>query len=207
MIQLLTSFSYANDFKKVIKWVVGIHVLIALIGIFGLPDFRFKKIPDLTIELSVLAPSSGGEQRSIAQPSTPQKVEKKEQVLPKDKNGTQTKDVPQTSSSSSASSALGPAAAPTVDADYKASYLKNPKPPYPPLAVKMRLEGRVGIIAEVLPDGKAGRVAIESSSGHELLDQSALQTVKQWQFTPARKDGVIITQVVRIPINFNLKSR
>jgi periplasmic protein TonB len=207
MSQLLTSFNYNNDFKKVIKWVVGIHVLIALIGVFGLPDFHFKKIPDLTIELSVLAPSSGGEQRSIAQPQTPQKVEKKEQVLPKDKDGTQTKEVPQTSSSSSASSALGPAAAPTVDADYKASYLKNPKPPYPPLAVKMRLEGKVGIIAEVLPDGKAGRVAIESSSGHELLDQSALQTVKQWQFTPARKDGVIITQVVRIPINFNLKSR
>jgi protein TonB len=207
MSQLLTSFNYNNNFKKVIKWVVGIHVLIALIGVFGLPDFRFKKIPDLTIELSVLAPSSGGEQRSIAQPPTPQKVEKKEQVLPKDKDGTQTKEVPQTSSSSSASSALGPAAAPTVDADYKASYLKNPKPPYPPLAVKMRLEGKVGIIAEVLPDGKAGRVAIESSSGHELLDQSALQTVKQWQFTPARKDGVIISQVVRIPINFNLKSR
>lgn len=207
MSQLLTSFNYNNDFKKVIKWVVGIHVLITLIGVFGLPDFHFKKIPDLTIELSVLAPSSGDEQRSIAQPQTPQKVEKKEQVLPKDKDGTQTKEVPQTSSSSSASSALGPAAAPTVDADYKASYLKNPKPPYPPLAVKMRLEGKVGIIAEVLPDGKAGRVAIESSSGHELLDQSALQTVKQWQFTPARKDGVIITQVVRIPINFNLKSR
>jgi protein TonB len=207
MSQLLTPFNYENNFKKVIQWVVGIHVLIALISIFGLPDFRFKKIPDLTIELSVLAPSSGGEQRSIAQPPTPQKVEKKEQVLPKDKDGTQTKDVAQTSSTSSASSALGPAAAPTVDADYKASYLKNPKPPYPPLAVKMRLEGKVGIIAEVLPDGKAGRVAIESSSGHELLDQSALQTVKQWQFTPARKDGVIISQVVRIPINFNLKSR
>lgn len=207
MSQLLTSFNYTNDFKKVIKWVLGLHILIGLLGVFGLPDFHFKKIPDLTIELSVLAPSSGGEQRSIAQPPTPQKVEKKEQVLPKDKDGTQTKEVPQTSSSSSASSALGPAAAPTVDADYKASYLKNPKPPYPPLAVKMRLEGRVGIIAEVLPDGRAGRVGIESSSGHDLLDQSALQTVKQWQFTPARKDGVIITQVVRIPINFNLKNR
>jgi protein TonB len=71
----------------------------------------------------------------------------------------------------------------------------------------MRLEGKVTLRAEVLPDGKAGRVAIESSSGHEILDQSALQTVKQWQFTPARKDGVIIPQVVRIPINFNLKSR
>lgn len=207
MSQLHNSFNYANDFKKVIKWVVGIHLLIALVGIFGLPEFRFKKIPDLTIELSVLAPSVGGEQKSIAQSSTPQKVEKKEQVLPKDKDGTQTKEVPQTASTSSASSASGSAAAPTVDADYKASYLKNPKPPYPPLAVKMRLEGKVSVLVEVLPSGRAGKVALESSSGHDLLDQSALQTIKEWQFTPARKDGVIIAQVVRIPINFNLKSR
>ena len=71
----------------------------------------------------------------------------------------------------------------------------------------MRLEGKVSLLVEVLANGRAGKVAIESSSGHDLLDQSALQTVKQWQFTPARKDGVIVTQVVRIPINFNLKSR
>ena len=207
MSKLLNPFNYEDNFKKVIQWVVGIHVLIALISIFGLPAFRFKKIPDLTIELSVLAPSLGGEQISIAKPPTPQKIEKIEQVLPKDKDGTQTKETPQTQSASSASSALGPAAAPTSDADYKASYLKNPKPPYPPLAVKMRLEGKVSVLAEVLPSGRAGKVAIESSSGHDLLDKSALQTIKEWQFTPARKDGVIITQVVRIPINFNLKSR
>jgi protein TonB len=207
MSQLLNSFNYSNSFKQVIKWVIGIHVLIALISIFGLPDSGFKKIPDLTIELSVLAPSSGGEQTSIAKPPTSQKIEKKEPVLPKEKDGTLNKETPQTASASSFSSALGPAAAPTSDADYKASYLKNPKPPYPPLAVKMRLEGKVSLLVEVLPGGRAGKVAIESSSGHEILDQSALQTVKQWQFTPARKDGVIISQVVRIPINFNLKSR
>jgi protein TonB len=63
------------------------------------------------------------------------------------------------------------------------------------------------LLVEVLSDGKAGRVGIESSSGHELLDGSALETVKKWQFAPARKDGVIVTQVVRIPITFNLKSR
>jgi periplasmic protein TonB len=32
-------------------------------------------------------------------------------------------------------------------------------------------------------------------------------TVKNWKFTPARKDGVIITQAVRIPIIFSLKNR
>jgi protein TonB len=207
MSQLLIPFNYTNDFKKVIKWVLGLHILIGLLGVFGLPEFNFKKRPDITIELSVLAPSAGGEQKSIVQPSTPQKMEKKERVLPKDNDGKQTKEVPQSPSTSSAFSATGPAAAPTTDADYNASYLKNPKPPYPPLAVKMRLEGRVSLLVEVLHSGRAGKVAIESSSGHELLDQSALQTVKQWQFTPARKDGVIISQVVRIPINFNLKSR
>lgn len=70
----------------------------------------------------------------------------------------------------------------------------------------MRLEGKVLVLVEVLQSGRAGKVAIESSSGHDLLDQSALQTIKQWEFTPAKKDGVIIPQVVRIPINFNLKN-
>lgn len=198
--------NYSENFKNVFKWVLGIHILIGLVGVFGLPDFNFKKRPDITIELSVLAPSTGAEQTSVAQPQTV-KQNKVEKTLPKDEAGTQVKEQTQAPSSSSANSIAGPAAARTSDADYKAAYLKNPKPPYPPLAVKMRLEGRVDIIAEVLPDGRAGRVGIESSSGHDLLDQSALQTVKQWQFTPARKDGVIISQVVRIPINFNLKNR
>lgn len=198
--------SYSENFKKVFKWVLCIHILIGLVGVFGLPDFNLKKRPDITIELSVLAPSTGAEQTSVAQPQTV-KQNKVEKTLPKDEAGTQVKEQTQAPSSSSANSIAGPAAARTSDADYKAAYLKNPKPPYPPLAVKMRLEGRVDIIAEVLPDGRAGRVGIESSSGHDLLDQSALQTVKQWQFTPARKDGVIISQVVRIPINFNLKNR
>ena len=100
-----------------------------------------------------------------------------------------------------------PAIAATADADYKAAYLKNPKPPYPALAVRMQAEGRVILIAEVLPDGRAGKVQVERSSGFALLDKSALETVKTWRFTPARKDGVIITQAVRIPIDFDLRKK
>lgn len=93
----------------------------------------------------------------------------------------------------------------TVDADYKAAYLNNPKPPYPAAAVRRGAEGRVVLLAEVLADGRAGRVRLEQSSGHAVLDASAMNTVRTWRFTPARKDGVIITQTVRIPIEFNLK--
>lgn len=195
------------NFKKYFLIFSILHLLLALLFLFGMPSFSFKKRPDITIELSVLAPSSGGEKNINQKVLTPQKIIKKdEQELPKDKDGRQSLNNSKLSSENSVSATAGPAVAPTVDADYKASHLKNPVPPYPPLAVRLRLEGRVSLLAEVLPNGRAGKVMIESSSGHALLDQSALQTIKQWQFTPARKDGVITSQVVRIPINFNLKS-
>lgn len=206
---MIKQSQFDKNFKKYFLIFLSLHFLLAFLFIFGLPSFHFKKRPDLTIELSVLAPSLGGEQNISQRPSMPQKVVKKDEqeVLPRDKEGTLSKESPQVSSASAMSSSAGPAVAPTSDADYKASNLKNPVPPYPPLAVRMRLEGKVTLLAEVLPNGRAGKVIIESSSGHDLLDQSALQTVKQWQFTPAKKDGVITTQAVRIPINFNLKSR
>lgn len=197
---------YYHDFKKVFVWILISHVLLTLLAYFGLPDFRFQRRPDLTIELSVMAPSSGGQDRqSLSAPTTA--ISKQEKRLAQDKDGTLPKQAASNAVNEPQSSAGGPASAATVDADYKAAYLKNPKPPYPPMAVKMRLEGKVTLLVEVLPDGRAGRVGLESSSGHELLDQSALETVKKWQFAPARKDGVIISQVVRIPITFNLKSR
>jgi protein TonB len=71
----------------------------------------------------------------------------------------------------------------------------------------MKQEGKVILLVEVLADGKAGRVRLEATSGHELLDQSALETVKMWQFVPTKKDGMIANQIVRVPITFNLKSR
>ena len=198
---------YSHDFRKAFFWILIGHALLTALAYFGLPEFQFKKRPDLTIELSVLAPSAGGQQMPISQARSATKPEMPVKALPKDKDGTQVSKSIDANTATTSSSSSGPANAQTADADYKAAYLKNPKPPYPPIAVKMRLEGKVTILAEVLSDGRAGRVALETSSGHEMLDQSALETVKKWQFSPARKDGVIINQVVRIPITFNLKSR
>jgi protein TonB len=197
----------------VLAVVISLHVIIFLLITFGLPDFKFKKRPDITIEIGAAPPASSG---PVSQTKpTPAPVQKE---APKEKTPPPSKDkdapaipvpaqAPQASSQPAAPSSGGVAAAPTADADYKATYLQNPKPPYPPLAFKARIEGKVILIAEVLPDGRAGQVRVLTSSGHELLDQSALSTVKQWKFTPARKDGVIVTQAVRIPITFSLKNR
>jgi protein TonB len=100
-----------------------------------------------------------------------------------------------------------PLALANTEADYKAAYLNNPRPHYPFAAVRQGAEGRVLLSAEVLPDGRAGRVSLEKSSGHALLDASAMNTVRSWRFTPARKDGVVTTQAVIIPIDFTLQDR
>ena len=75
------------------------------------------------------------------------------------------------------------------------------------VAFKMKIEGKVILVVEVLESGAVNKVAIGESSGNESLDRSALETVKSWKFTPARKNGVIVSQVVRVPITFSLKNR
>lgn len=197
---------YYHDFRKVFIWILLSHVCFSLIAYFGLPDFHFKKRPDLTIELSVMAESAGGQNNSASSTNFLSKKTEEKRLI-QDKDGQSINKDIANAPSNLPSGSSGPASAETSDADYKATYLKNPKPPYPPIAVKMRLEGKVLLLVEVLPDGKAGRVGLEASSGHELLDQSAIETVKKWQFIPAKKNGNITSQIVRIPITFNLKSR
>jgi protein TonB len=98
-----------------------------------------------------------------------------------------------------------PATARNTDADYKAAYLNNPRPAYPLLAIRQGAQGQVLLLVEVLPDGRAGRIEVEKLSGHAMLDAAAMNAVRAWRFTPARKDGLLTTQTVRIPIHFNLK--
>jgi protein TonB len=58
---------------------------------------------------------------------------------------------------------------------------------------------------EVLSNGRVGQIEIKRSSGHEVLDQSALSTVRQWKFTPAKKGEDAIPLWVNIPIKFQLQ--
>lgn len=83
-------------------------------------------------------------------------------------------------------------------------YGENPKPFYPMEARERGYQGDVVLKVEVLPNGQAGEVEVEKSSGYELLDQSAVTTVKKWRFIPARKGGVAIPCWVNIPIKFRL---
>jgi len=92
-----------------------------------------------------------------------------------------------------------------VEPDYKATYLNNPRPPYPLLARRMGLQGRVVLDVEVLDVGVCGQINVVQGSGYEVLDNAALRTVKSWRFAPARHAGHAVTKWFRVSINFSLK--
>jgi protein TonB len=92
-----------------------------------------------------------------------------------------------------------------AEPDYKADYLNNPRPPYPMVARRMGYHGKVVLDVEVLAEGRAGDVKVQQSSGYEILDNAALQTVKTWHFTPAKRFGQPVTRRFLVPIKFSLE--
>lgn len=97
------------------------------------------------------------------------------------------------------------APAPTViPPRFDAAYLDNPAPPYPPMARRLGEQGRVMLRVLVNPYGLAAQVEIKNSSGSPRLDQSALDTVKRWRFTPAKQGTQAVTAWVQVPISFTL---
>ncbi len=83
-------------------------------------------------------------------------------------------------------------------------YQSNPPPAYPRMARRRGLEGTVTLAVTVLKDGSVNKVRLHKSSGHTLLDKSALKTVKRWRFSPGTKNGRPATMEVLVPVRFNL---
>ena len=88
-----------------------------------------------------------------------------------------------------------------------ANYLNNSPPPYPEKARLRRQQGTVLLDVCVKENGKPRHVRIIKSSGHRLLDQAALKTVRLWSFVPARQGGVAIEAHVEVPVTFEIKQK
>jgi protein TonB len=83
----------------------------------------------------------------------------------------------------------------------------NPKPPYPEVAWRRGYEGTVRLKVEVLASGRVGMIKVKESSGYETLDHSALETIQDWRFIPARFGGIPVKSTVIVPVTFKLKDR
>ena len=76
-------------------------------------------------------------------------------------------------------------------------------PAYTKQAKDAKIEGTVVLNVEVHPDGRAHNMRVERSLDPGL-DQMALESVEQWRFSPAKKNGEPVTVAATIEINFRL---
>lgn len=82
--------------------------------------------------------------------------------------------------------------------------LKSSPIHYPRIAQIRGLEGIVKLDVLVLANGSVGNVKMAHSSGSEVLDDSAIEQVKTWRFTPAHQGDQSVDGWIRVPLNFNM---
>jgi protein TonB len=181
----------------------GIHLVVFLSPISPTPALHVKEIPG-SIEVSLEAQHQALQERTSTQEkeikSARQKIEILEQE-PLPQAETQVKapgvenDTPgRINPDSKGDSSL---AIPRQEG--------NPKPPYPEVARRRGYEGTVRLKVEVLATGGVESIGVQESSGYEILDRSALKTVKHWKFMPAQYGGIPVKSTVIVPVTFQLK--
>jgi TonB family protein len=78
--------------------------------------------------------------------------------------------------------------------------IKDVQPVYPAMAQSARVSGAVTIEATIGPDGKVIDARVVRSI--PLLDQAALDAVRQWEYLPTLLNGVPVPVLVTVTINF-----
>ena len=90
------------------------------------------------------------------------------------------------------------------DPVFDAAYLNNTPPIYPRRAKQAGIQGKVLLKVVVKIDGKPLNIAIISSSGSSILDEAALNAVKNWNFIPANHSGKPVQSSVIVPVEFKI---
>jgi periplasmic protein TonB len=81
--------------------------------------------------------------------------------------------------------------------------VRHVPPTYPAIAQSARVQGVVIIEATIGPNGKVQDAKVLRSI--PLLDQAALDAVKQWEFTPTLLNGVPVPVIMTVTVNFTLQ--
>ena len=92
-----------------------------------------------------------------------------------------------------------------VEVDQQPRVLRKVEPKYPEAARRAQREGVVELEFTVGVDGRATDIKVSKSAGGFGFDDAAIDAVKKWRFTPAKRGNESVPQRVKIPIRFSLK--
>jgi TonB family protein len=82
--------------------------------------------------------------------------------------------------------------------------VREVRPTYTDEARRRAIEGDVVLEIVVRRDGSVGNVRVQRTLGAGL-EQKAIEAVRQWRFSPARRQGVAVDVVVNVSVEFKLR--
>jgi len=106
---------------------------------------------------------------------------------------------------SASAPAPAPASAPATGAKtmLDAKLISSTRPVYPAAARESNIQGNVAVSASI--DERGSVTAVKALSGPMFLRQAAMDSVKQWKYSPATLDGKPISSQVTVNVEFRLK--
>jgi protein TonB len=214
LISQLLGEEKANNMVSLLTILVLLVHVYALMWFFA-PEEKFTPAQALQMEVSMVTISAPKPQVAPPKPVEPPKkplpkpiTKKAPQIVQKSPDFAPVEPVsaPQpTPPAAAAPAPSAPAVEHFTEANFKANYLSNPKPEYPAIAKSRGWTGKVMLRVQVSPEGTATSIEVETSSGHEMLDESAIDAVKKWKFIPAKKGETAVASAVIVPIVFSLR--
>ena len=79
--------------------------------------------------------------------------------------------------------------------------VRRTNPEYPDAEREAKHQGTVTLQAEITPNGMATNFKVLHGI-NPILDEKAIECVKQWRFTPGQKSGIPVTVAATIGVNF-----
>jgi protein TonB len=212
------------------RWLpsFGLVVLLHVAAWWGFTHFKSEIVPPQplpVVQVTLLAPPAPPEPRVVPLQPPPPKVERQPKpvvekavsapipvpmVLPVEEYAVQQASVavaPPSPPAPSPPAPPQPPSEPVIEPPrYNAAYLSNPPPAYPLAARRRGVEGTVLVRAKVAASGECQRAELKKSSGHDMLDNAALEAVKKWRFVPAKRGSQAVVAWVEVPITFKLEN-
>jgi protein TonB len=185
------------QYQRVALGVSLIHFVLILIGIIGFGWLSTQKNQVVMMAEVIERVSTNISMPTLKKNSTEQK---KPTDLPKTISNTPSSD-PRVTENKAGSEGAAPVSMPNAHA----KGLNNPKPPYPPVSRRLNEQGTVLLNVCVTRDGQVEKLKLEKSSNFDRLDLVALETVKKWQFIPAKKGNEAVAMCYLLPIQFTLE--
>jgi protein TonB len=81
--------------------------------------------------------------------------------------------------------------------------ISKPQPGYPPIAKAARASGAV--VVQITVDESGRVVSASAVSGHPLLQQAAVNAVRNWRFSPTMLSGQPVKVTGTVTVNFTLQ--